>query len=67
MNPSPRTPIPRLRVSRIHRGPKAPVKRDLAVDDQLPTVRQNPAYHFVIALGGKPLADDVGLFVYTSR
>ena len=47
--------------------PKGPVKRDLAVDDQLPTVRQNPAYHFVIEPGGKPLADDVGLFVYTAK
>ena len=48
-------------------GPAGPVKRDLEIADQLAAARQDPAYHFVIEPGGKPLADDVGLFVYTAK
>ena len=48
-------------------GPRGPVKRDLQVDDQLAAARREPAYHFVIEPGGKPLGDHVGLFVYTAK
>jgi hypothetical protein len=47
--------------------PQRLTKRDLEVDDQLAAARKAPAYHFVIEPGGKPLGDDVGLFVYTAK
>ncbi|NUQ61637.1 MAG: prolyl oligopeptidase family serine peptidase [Pirellulales bacterium] len=48
-------------------GPQGPAKRDLQVKDQLADARRDPAYHFVIEPDGKPLGDDVGLFVYTAK
>jgi len=47
--------------------PQGPAKRDLDVDDQLAAAREDPAYHFVIEPGSKPLGDDVGLFVSTAK
>lgn len=47
--------------------PQGRAKRDLELDHQLAAVREHPAYHFVIEPGGKPLCDDVGLFVYTAK